>query len=102
MSDQRLSELYRIAAKEHVELEAAANLLEETKSANLSQMMQSYGDIPVSKAEMKAKASSQWMEFLWKMTGARKAANLKKVEVEWIRMRFQGADIRGSQQPIRA
>lgn len=83
-----LSEQYRIAAKEWVALDSAANMLEETKSAVLSQWMAEQGDIPVSRAEMGVKASEQWMEFVTGMVKAREKANLAKVKVEWIRMRF--------------
>lgn len=85
---QALSEVYRIAAKEWAGLEAAAKLMEETKSAHLSQMMMATGHDAVSKAEMVAKASPQWFSYLRDMSKAREAANLKWVEVEWIKMRF--------------
>jgi len=81
-----ISEKFRLVAKEWVELDAAASLLEETKSATLSQMMVAQGDMPVSKAEMLTKASPEWEEFVVKMVEARKAANLSKVKLEYIRM----------------
>ena len=83
-----ISERYRVAAKEWVDLDHAARLMEETKSAVLSQKMASLGDMPVSKAELFVKASPEWHEFVTKLVDARTAANLKKVEVEWIKMRF--------------
>lgn len=84
-----LSEKFRLAAKDWCEKDAAANILEETKSAVLSQKMAALGDMPVSKAEMTVKASQEWREFISAMVSARKEANLKKVECEWLRMRFQ-------------
>lgn len=83
-----ISERYRIIAKEWVELDHAARLMEETKSAVLSQRMAALGDMPVSKAELAVKASSEWHEFVKALVDARSAANLKRVELEWIRMRF--------------
>lgn len=83
-----LSERYRLAAKEWVELDNKARLLEETKSAVLSQQMTALGDMPVSKAELKVKASPFWTEFVTEIVEARTSANLKKVELEWLRMRF--------------
>ena len=83
-----LSEQFRIAAKEWVEADAAANILEETKSAVLSQKMAALGDMPVSKAEMNVKASPDWHEHITKMVKAREQANLLKVKLEWLRMRF--------------
>jgi hypothetical protein len=84
-----LSEQYRLAAKEWCELDAAANILEETKSAVLSSRMVALGDMPVSKAEMQVKASDEWREFIESMVTSRKEANLAKVKCEWLRMRFQ-------------
>ena len=82
------SERYRLKSKEWVELDAAASLLEETKSANLSQMMMSSNADSVSKSEMLAKASPRWTEYIESMVTARRKANEAKVELEWIRMRF--------------
>jgi len=88
MSDPVWSEQFRIAAKQWVALDAAANLLEETKSAYLSQMMQKRGDVPVSHAERDAKASFEWTDFITKMVKAREDANLAKVRCEFLRMKF--------------
>lgn len=87
--DERpLAELFRIAAREWVDLDSAANLLEECKSAVLSERMQALGNIPVSRAELKVKASPEWREYLQKMVEARSAANLARVKMKWIEMRF--------------
>jgi ribosomal protein L17 len=85
----QISEQFRLAAKDWCEKDAAANILEETKSAVLSERMAALGDMPVSKAEMTVKASQEWREFIESMVTARKEANLAKVRCEWIRMRFQ-------------
>lgn len=82
------SEQYRIVAKEYVDADAAANLLEELKSATLSQWMQALGELPVSKAEMQTKASDRWKEYIESMVSARKRANKLKAQLEYIRMRF--------------
>ena len=88
MSDNLpISEQYRIVAKKWVDAEAAASLMEDTKSAVLSQQMQALGDMPVSRAEMQVKASDDWKEFIEKMIEARKQANLFKVQLEYLRMR---------------
>lgn len=83
-----ISEQFRLVAKDWVEKDSAANLLEETKSAVLSQMMARLGDIPVSHAERAVKSSEQWMDFVTKMVRAREAANLAKVHCEFIKMKF--------------
>lgn len=83
-----ISEQYRLIAKDWVEKDSAASLLEETKSAVLSQMMARLGDIPVSHAERTVKSSDEWMDFVTKMVRAREAANLAKVRCEFIKMKF--------------
>lgn len=88
MTNEPLSEQFRLTAKEWVEAESAASLLEETKSAVLSQRMSAFGEIPVSKAEMKVKASAEWPEHVEKIVKARQRANYLKVKMEFIRMRF--------------
>lgn len=88
MSNLPLSEQYRLTAKEWVEADAAASLLEETKTAVLSQHMAAMGDMPVSKAEMAVKSTADWHRYLSDMVEARKKANLLKVKLEWVRMRF--------------
>jgi len=82
------SERYRLDAREWVELEAAASLLENLRSANLSQIMLGNKTESVSKAEMLARASPQWTEYNEKMVEARRKANLAKVKLEWDRMKF--------------
>lgn len=88
MSNGPLSEQFRIAAKRWVDLDAAASLLEETKSAVLSQRMAALGDVAVSRAELTVKATPEWEDFVTRMVKAREAANLAKVKLEWIRMKF--------------
>lgn len=82
------SEHFRIAAKKWCDKDAAADLLEQTKSTVLSERMAALGDMAVSKAEMIVKASQEWREFVEAMVTARREANLAKLELEWIRMKF--------------
>jgi hypothetical protein len=86
--DRPLSELYRLAAKQWSDKESAASLLEELKSAVLSQKMAALGDLPVSRAELHVKASAEWEDYVRKMVEARTEANLAKVKLEWVRLRF--------------
>ena len=83
-----ISETYRLVAKEWVEADSAARLLEETKSAVLSQRMKALGDKPAAHAERDVKASVEWADFIDKLVRARTAANLKKCQLEYLRMRF--------------
>jgi hypothetical protein len=87
-SDIPLSEQYRVVAKAYVDADSAASLLEETKSAVLARMMLSLGDMPVSRAEMQVKASSDWHDFITNMVKAREKAAFLKVKLEYIRMKF--------------
>jgi hypothetical protein len=64
MSNEPISEQYRIVAKRWVDAEAAASMLEDTKSAVLSQQMLALGEMPVSKAEMLTKANPEWIDHI--------------------------------------
>lgn len=86
--ERPISEDFRIAAREWVEKEKAASLLEETKSSVLSQMMLKQGDMPVSRAEMNVKASADWREFVTSMVEARGEANLARVKMKWVELRY--------------
>ena len=91
MNDQSnlpISEQYRITAKKWVDADAAANLLEETKSAVLAKMMLAQGDMPVSRAEMNVKASEAWTDYITKMVNQREQAARLKAQLEYIRMKF--------------
>lgn len=82
------SEQYRIVAKAWVDAEAAASLLEDTKSAILAERMLSLGDMPVSKAEMNVKGSQEWRTDLLTISTARQVSNRLKVQLEYLRMKF--------------
>lgn len=82
------SEQYRLAAKDWVAKDAAADILEQTKSSVLAQQMLACGDLAVNRAEMQVKASQEWRDFIKSMINAREAANLAKVKLEYVRMKF--------------
>jgi hypothetical protein len=84
-----ISEQFRLVAKRYVDADAAANMLEESKSAFLAKLMLAQGDMPVSRAEMNVKASDQWSDYIGKMVRAREQAALLKVQLEYLRMKFQ-------------
>jgi hypothetical protein len=96
MSDNLpFSEQYRLVAKQWVDADAAANLLEECKTPTLSQKMVALGDMPVSRAEMLVKASDEWHEYIKIMVEARKRANLLRAQKDYIEMRakeYQSAE----------
>ena len=82
-----LSEQFRIIAKQWVDADAAANILEDTKSAVLAERMLALGDMPVSRAEMQVKASKDWKHWVSSICEARQKANKLKVQLEYIRMK---------------
>lgn len=77
-----------MVAKAWVDAEAAASLLEDTKSAVLAERMSALGEMAVSKAEMTIKASQEWRDNLATISMSRQAANRLKVQMEYIRMKF--------------
>lgn len=83
-----ISEQYRVIAEEWVDADAAANLLEETKSAVLNRMMLDTQEKAVNRAEMIVKASDAWRDHVTKIVEARKKASILKVKMEYIRMKF--------------
>jgi hypothetical protein len=87
LSNEPISEQFRLVAKQYNDLEAAASLLEEMKSATLSQWMLELGDMAVSKAEMQVKGSERWKGYIEAMCATRARANKLKLQLEWLRMR---------------
>lgn len=82
------SEQFRIVAKQWVDADAAATLLEDTKSAVLAERMQAHAELPVNRAEQLVKSSPEWRDHVEKMVAARKQANRLKVQMEYLRMKF--------------
>jgi hypothetical protein len=89
MDNRPISEQFRTVGDQWVDADAAANLLEELKSAHLAQWMLALGDMPVSRAEMQVKGSEQWQRYIERMCLARREANLLKVRKEELNMRAQ-------------
>ena len=88
--DERpISEQFRLVAKAWCDLDGAARLLEETKSASLSQMMKRLGDIPAAHAERDVKASPEWGDYIKRMVDTRTKANLKRVQLKYLEMRHR-------------
>lgn len=90
--DRPLSEEFRLAAKEWVDLDSAASLLEELRTTVLEQKKSEYilrhGEMADNKVERIVKSSSDWEKYLRDMVEARKKANLAKVKLEWTRLKF--------------
>lgn len=95
MSNQPFSEQYRLVAKDWVEKDGAARMLEETKTAVLAQRKAALGDIPDNKAEKQVKSSPEWYDFIKQMVDAKTAANLARVKMEYVKMKsweYQSGD----------
>lgn len=84
-----LSEQFRVAGLEWAKLDNAAQLLEDGKSAFLAQKKSALGDMADNKAEKIVKSSAEWSIYIKTMVAARKAATIAKIELEYVRMRFQ-------------
>lgn len=82
------SEQFRIVAKQWVDADAAADILEQLKSATLSQLITELGDMPVNRAEAKVKSDTEWQSYIRNMVEARQKANKLKVQMEYLRMKF--------------
>lgn len=87
VSNQPYSEQYRIAAREWVQLEAAATMLENGKSAFVAQQIANSTGKSEAEKERKVKASKAYSDYIKTMSNARKAANQQKVEVDYIKMK---------------
>ena len=81
-----LSQIFAEKAYDWTQLEAAAQLLEDTKSLIMSQRQAALGDMPVNKAEQIIKASQDWYDHVVTIVDARTAANVAKMELETIKM----------------
>lgn len=82
------SEQYRIIAKQWVDADAAATILEDTKSAVMAERMLSLGEMAINKSEALVKASPEWRRHIESIVNARRAANKLKVQLEYLRMKF--------------
>lgn len=91
-AEKPLSEQFRIAAMEWADLEAAADLLEQTKTTTLAEMKQAHIRstvvMPDNQAEREVKAGGAWKDHLTKICTARAKANRAKIQTDYLRMRF--------------
>jgi len=90
--DRPISERYRLAGLDFAEKHKAARLLEECKSACLSQMIAKYiaenGPMPFNRAENSVKASQEWEDYVTQMVEARYQADRAKVFRDTLDMLF--------------
>lgn len=90
--ERPISEQFRIVAKSWVTADAHARLLEEMKTTRLEQQKQRLieveGDMPDSHAERRVKATPEWETYIQGMVDAKTEANMRKAQMEFLRMRF--------------
>ena len=87
-SNEPYSDQWHRAALKANDLEGAASLMENTRSAMLSQWKVKLGDIADNKAEKIVKASNEWYDLNKRMVDARSNANAAKIEAEWMKMKY--------------
>lgn len=83
-----ISQQWYEAAAAWTDLESAASILEDTRSAVFSQWCYEQRDMPVSKAEMLVRASGRWETHVKSIVAARTAANKAKIKMEYFKLRF--------------
>lgn len=88
MNNRPISEQFEIEATAWVDADAAASLLEDCKSAIVAQWITELGDIPHNRAEAQVKASPRYVDYVHKTVAARKQANLHRVRMEALKMRY--------------
>ena len=84
-----ISEQFERKAHEWVDADAAAEILEQTKSAVFAEMLLAHGPIAHNRAEALSKASPAWAEHVATIVEARRKANRLKVDMEVMRMRHR-------------
>lgn len=90
--EQPISEQFRIVAKKWVDADSAASLLEELKTTTLEKMksriVDEEGPMADNRAERQAKCDPEWEKYLRGMCSHRATANKLKVQMEYLRMKF--------------
>jgi hypothetical protein len=86
--ERPISEEFRLVAKAWCEADAAARLLEETKSSMLAKLVIASKEPSITRAEYAAKASAEYAEHIDKMVVAKTEANLRRVQMKFIEMKF--------------
>ncbi len=87
INNESWADRYREAGLFWADREAAAQLLEDSKSAIMAQWQTELGDLPVNRAEQTVKASARWRDYILDTVKAREAANVAKIELEYLRMK---------------
>ncbi len=91
--ERPLSEQFRIVALAWSDANSAANLQEELKTTTLekwkTELILASGDMADNKAERTIKAQPRWEAYIRQMCLDRAEADKRKVQLEYLRMKFQ-------------
>lgn len=92
MSDKPISELYRLAALEWADWDAAARMREELKTTFLEKLKNELTgedgeDLPDSHRERIVKASPEYKAYIVEMVRARTKANRARIQVVYLQMK---------------
>ena len=85
--NEPLSEQYYKQGLVWVDLDAAARMLEETKSIVMAQRQMEYGDIAVNRSEQLVKGTASWKQHVESIVNSRTLANKAKIRLEALKMR---------------
>lgn len=81
------SDIYREAALDWVDKDAAARMLEECKTAFLAKLKNESGETTDAAAERKVKVMPEWTDYIKRMVNAKTSANRAKVHLNYIEMK---------------
>lgn len=90
--ERPISEQFRIVSKQWVDADAAALLLKNNKETVFCEMVLAMGDMPITKAERMVRVSQGWKDHLQKIAEARREANLKRAQLEYLKIRERELD----------
>lgn len=82
---------YSEAAKDWVEADSSASLMEELKLSSLNQMiihLNVDGEMTFARREAIVRSSDKWQDYIKEMVQKRTKANLLKIRLEVIRMQY--------------
>jgi len=79
-------ERFIVAGKKWAELDGIASKHEEMKKSFRSQLMNSFSEAKINRAEMLAESSEEYCSYIEKMVESRTQANIAKAEFDAIKM----------------
>ena len=92
--EQSIAERFRQVGEEHAEVDAAFYMLENTRTSVAAELAlkEIANGLPVSKAELIAKASQEYRDHVNKAGDMKHRANVLKARMDYLRMRERKED----------